>query len=89
MVKAAEWEDFCARAWELVGGDPSRTRYVIKCKGDSMSLRVTNGRQSLSYKVNQVDVELNRVKQFGLALTRLICNFDTNTKSSRRQRRRA
>jgi hypothetical protein len=89
MVKVVEWQDFCGRAWELVGGDPSRTRYVIKCRGDHLSLRVTNGRQSIAYKVSQVDAELNRVKQFGLTLSRLMCNAEADHKSSRRQRRRA
>lgn len=91
MVFIADWEDFSVKAWELASKSSTTTRYTLKLlsqKGQ-LVLKVTNNRETFRYSTSNLDAEFNKIKTFGLTLTRLLTKATDSRRTSKHHKKQA
>lgn len=91
MVFIADWEDFSIKAWELASKSPATTRYTLKLlpQKAQLTLKVTNNKEHYRYATQHLDAEFNRIKTFGLTLTRLLTKAQESRKGSKKHKKQA
>ena len=91
MVFIADWEDFSVKAWELASKSPATTRYTLKLLSQKaqLVLKVTNNRETYRYSSQHLEAEFNKIKTFGLTLTRLLTKETDTRKSSKHHKKQA
>ena len=80
MVRVSDWDDFCIRAWNLTSSDPIKTRWVMK---------LALAKNILKVKVKDLEAEFNRIKQFGLTMTRILTRSEEDSRARRKHKKRA
>ena len=91
MVRVSDWDDFCIRAWNLTTSDPIKTRWVMKlalARG-ILKVKVTNNTTCFSYSAKDLEAEFNRIKQFGLTMTRILTRSEEDNRAKRKHKKRA
>ena len=88
MVKIKDFDDFCVRTWRLASEDPLKTRWTLKMNTStgSLGVKVTNNTKTFLYKLQDVDAEFNKVKQFSLSMTKYLTHHDESGKKKSRKR---
>ena len=90
MVKSKDWDEFSIKGWELATANPNKTKWLLKWSSSkgSFKIKLTCGSKVYSYTLANFEAEFNKVKQFSLAMTRMLTHSEESKKTKKKQRSR-